>query len=265
MQLAFLTVIYKGGCGSLCAFAGLRGGHSHNCANDCGRLAGQAACVKQASQRGGGESKLHRTWWFGRHGEDESIAEFDRTLVPLAIVSVTNTHRRFELTDLANEILCEGRGEENKSWHVLLGGAGGGAHDQALSGMLWDIWEKDVVCAADVSVVPRMVESKWTRQVEVGLGVENTKELDVGSVTASIQKVHSRCDDKMVNFWVVLNECETHGLHSVIDVVDAACGGPTLEHDDVQRIPVSVVVAVPAMKQLKPPPLEHERGHPTQR
>ena len=96
-------------------------------------------------------------------------------------------------------------------------------------------------------------------------GVENTKELDVGSVTASIQKVHSRCVDKVVNFWVVLNECETHGLHSVIDVVYAACGGPTHEHDDVQRIPRSVVVAVPAMKQFKPPPLEHERGHPTQR
>ena len=32
--------------------------------------------------------------------------EFDRTLVPLAIVSVTNTKRRFELTDFANEIAC---------------------------------------------------------------------------------------------------------------------------------------------------------------
>ena len=92
------------------------------------------------------------------------------------------------------------------------------------------------MCAADVSVVPRMIESKWTRQIEVGLGVENTKEHEVGSVTASVQIAHSRCDDKVVNFWVVLNECETHGLHSVIDVVDAACSGPTLEHYDVQRI-----------------------------
>ena len=48
------------------------------------------------------------------------------------------------------------------------------------------------------------------------------------------------------------------------DVVAAAKSLPTLEHDDVPRIPRSVVVAVPAMKRLKPPPLEHEHGHPPQ-
>ena len=63
--------------------------------------------------------------------------------------------------------------------------------------MLWDIWEKEVVCVADVSVVPSMIETKWTRQIEVSLGVENTKEHQVGSVTASIQIAYPLCVDKV--------------------------------------------------------------------
>ena len=172
----------------------------------------RTTCVARASERSVGQmqrrdDKLRRTWWFGRHGEEASI--------PVRPNSRSTCYRLSHKHE--KKVRIHGCCKRNcLSWHEFLDGAGGGAaHDPALSDMLWDIWEKEVVCAADVSVVPRMIESKWTRKIEVGLGVENTKEHEVGSVTASIQIAHSRCDDKVVNFWVVLSECETHGLHSI--------------------------------------------------
>ena len=88
--------------------------------------------------------------------EEASIAELYRTLVSLA------SSKRNCLTS-----------------HEFLDGAGGVAHKPALNEMLWDIWEKEVVCA-DISVVPWLIESQWT---------------------ASIQMAHSRCNYKVVSVW----------------------------------------------------------------